>query len=287
MRAVSVLAALGLALALVAPRPALAAVRRSHRDAPVPGEAPIAVWPQADTSLAQPGKTKLVTFVFDPNDTYTILCLPGAVTDIDLRPSERVLALALGDSVQWQAEKRGSHLFLRPLRGGLFTSATLVTSERTYEMTLYSAGPGGTWYQRVNWRYPNLVVIERSQAALALAEGQGKAKQARAHVDVGPAPQGIPVARLNFNYTVTGEAPFRPTQVFDDGTFTYIRFGHKPQEMPALFVETPDGRDELAVYNFEPSDSANPSRALIKVQRLFNRAVLKLGGEEVRIVRNR
>ncbi len=285
MRAVSVLAAL--ALGLAASGPTLAAVHRSHRDAPLPGEAPVALWPQADTSLAEPGKTKLVTFVFGPNDTYTILCLPGAVTDIDLRPSERVLALALGDSVQWQAEKKGSHLFLRPLRAGLFTSATLVTSERTYEMTLHSSGPGGTWYQRVNWRYPNLVVIERSQAALALAEGQGKAKHAHAHVDVGPAPQGIPVARLNFNYTVTGEAPFRPTQVFDDGTFTYIRFGHKPQEMPALFVETPDGRDELAVYNFEPSDPANPSRALIKVQRLFYRAVLKLGGEEVRIARNR
>lgn len=264
-----------------------ASVPPVHTQTRLPGEAPIAVYPQSHASLAKPGLTKLVTFVYNANKTYTILCLPGAVTDIELRPSERVYALALGDSIRWQAEKRGPHLFIRPLRSGLFTSATLVTNERTYELTLESAEPGGMWYQRVNWRYPNLVVLQQNRAEAELLAAEREAHAAAKRPPVRAAVHGIPVDQLNFNYTITGNAPFRPSQVFDDGTFTYIRFAHKPQEMPALFIQTPGGHDELAIYNFEPTDPASPGSPLIKVQRLFNKAVLKLGSQQVTITRGK
>jgi len=252
------------------------------------GQAPIELGPRAQAPSAIPGEAKLVTFVYDPNDTYGIVCLPGAVTDIELRSNERVMALALGDSVRWQAQKKDAHLFVRPLAAGLFTSATLVTNERTYELTLRSASPGGAWYQRVSWSYPDIVAIEESRAAIALDEARQKARAKRAHAEAesGALPS-VPADRLNFGYRLVGDAPFRPSQVFDDGTFTYIRFARKPQELPALFIETPNARDELAVYNFEPRDPAAPASPMIKVHRLFDMAVLKLGAEEVTITRTR
>lgn len=284
MRVGSMLLALTLAVSVRAH----AAAHIEPRRAQLPGQLPAVVWPRVQSSLAAPGRTKLVTFVYDQNDTYTILCLPGAVTDIELRPNEQIAALALGDSIRWQAEKKGAHLFLRPLRAGLFTSATLVTTERTYEMTLDSVDPGGTWYQRVNWSYPNLIVLEENQAAAERASAKSTAQaRLRSQASVRAPLETVSLANLHFGYEISGDAPFRPSQVFDDGTFTYIRFARKPQELPALFIETPDGRDELAVYNFEPRDPTAPNSPMIKVHRLFDVAVLKLGGGEVRITRTR
>lgn len=262
------------AAAFLAALPAQGAI--AQRAAPAGGQQPVDLAPESRPAVPMPGETRLVSFTYDPNDTYTILTMPGTVTHVELRKSERVLALALGDGTQWQAQKRDNNLFIRPVREGLYTSATLVTNERTYQLSLRSSPYGGKWYQRVSWQYPDVIVLEENQAELERAIAATRPREAEPP-RAKPASAALAVDKLNFSYDVAGEARFRPEQVFDDGTFTYLRFAKRPQELPAVFVKNRDGGFGLAAYSLEPETPT------LKVHRLFEVAVLKLGEEEVTI----
>jgi len=225
--------------------------------------------------LPMPLETRLVVFRYDPNESYLILTRPGAVTHVALDADETVVALALGDTVQWIVQDKGPHLFVKPVRADLFTSGTLVTNRRTYQLALRSSPEGGAWYQRVSWSQPEVLTITRESpvntAATALESGKERLEQAQ----TGASAQRLPLERLSFGYTVHGSAPFRPAMVMDDGRFTYIRMPRSLQEMPALFVAGESGIGELVNYTLRGD--------FLVVQRLAPRFLLRLGRSEVTI----
>ena len=216
--------------------------------------------------LAMPQDTRLVVFRYDVNESYLLLTRPGAVTHLALEPDETVVALALGDTVQWIVQDKGPNVFLKPIRADLYTSGTLVTNRRTYQLGLRSSPEGGAWYQRVSWTYPELLAIAREAPARAAAV---VARPERERM----APDGVPVERLNFDYRISGRAPFRPVQVLDDGRFTYIQMPASLQEMPALFVAGDSGEGERVNYLVR-------GRFMV-VQRLADRFLLRLGRMQV------
>jgi P-type conjugative transfer protein TrbG len=234
--------------------------------------------------LPMPQDTRLVVFRYDPNDTYLLLTRPGAVTHLALEPGESVVALALGDTVQWIVQDKGPHVFVKPVRPDLYTSGTLVTNRRTYQLGLRSSPEGGAWYQRVSWTSPDLIALQRDPAAGDDAgRGPNDAHSARV-ARKGDAPratvEGVQVDRLNFDYRIQGAAAFRPSQVFDDGRFTYVRMPASLQEMPALFVGAESGASEegqLVNYTLRGR--------LLVVHRLADRFVLRLGAATVRVER--
>ncbi len=219
--------------------------------------------------LAMPQDTRLVVFRYDVNESYLLLTRPGAVTHLALEPDETVLALALGDTVQWIVQDKGPNVFLKPIRADLYTSGTLVTNRRTYQLGLRSSPEGGAWYQRVSWTYPELLAIAREPSA---REARGAVPTARADRERA-APEGVPVERLNFDYRISGRAAFRPVQVLDDGRFTYIQMPASLQEMPALFIAGEAGEGELVNYLVR-------GRFMV-VQRLADRFLLRLGRVQV------
>ena len=216
--------------------------------------------------LAMPQDTRLVVFRYDANESYLLLTRPGAVTHLALEPDETVVALALGDTVQWIVQDKGPNVFLKPIRADLYTSGTLVTNRRTYQLGLRSSPEGGAWYQRVSWTYPELLAIAREAPARAAAV---VARPERERM----APDGVPVERLNFDYRISGRAPFRPVQVLDDGRFTYIQMPASLQEIPALFVAGDSGEGERVNYLVR-------GRFMV-VQRLADRFLLRLGRMQV------
>ena len=238
-------------------------------------------------SISMPGDVKLVVFNYDANNTFTILAMQGNITDIQLNEGEKVVALAMGDSVQWITAKVDGHIFIKPTKPNVFTSGTLVTDQRTYQLTLRSSPEGGKWYQRVSWQYPELLVMKQTEqesqvknAKIASEAIKAEEKKRQADVistTVNKAP-GNPVENLNFEYSVSGDAEFKPIQVFDDGKMTWLRMGSKLQEWPATFI-----MDEGNV-----TEVINPLRDhdFIKVTRLFKKCVLKLKNKEVVITNN-
>lgn len=214
--------------------------------------------------------TRLVVFRFDPNLTYPVLARPGVVTHVQLHPGETLRALAVGDSVQWQVQQTGNNIFIKPVKADLFTSATVVTDKRTYQLTLRAGRSDGKWYQRISWEYPDLIVFEAKEAARSVQVAEAERKEAASQTTN----TRVPVENLNFGYEISGEAAFRPGQVFDDGRFTWLRLG-RSQELPAFFIINDSGEAEIANYLMKGE--------FMMVQRLFHEGVLKLGRQEVRV----
>lgn len=206
--------------------------------------------PYPTLSLAAP-PTRTLVQPYDPESITEITTVPGVPTDLELAPQEKITGLALGDTIQWRVEELPGHLFIKPLKSGLFTAATLVTNQRVYPLVLHSTHANGPWLLRVRW------VTHVANPAPAAPTSL---------------PTLIPVAH-NRRYRIEGEAEFRPKSVFDDGHFTWIDMG-QPQVLPALFMVGPDGPQLVNYLLHSP---------YFVVQRLMPRFLLKLGKAEVTV----
>lgn len=225
-------------------------------------------------AIPLPGDNRLVVFSYDANNTYTILARPKSVTDIALHPGENIVALAVGDTTQWVITKTTGHVFIKPIQADIATTATLVTDQRTYQLTLRASPENGKFYQRVSWNYPDILIFEREQRAIA----QKRTDTERDRLASTIASPGVSLEKLNWDYKIKGEASFKPQQVFDDGKFTWIMLP-KVQEIPAVFMMSGDSsKGELLNYNIRGQ--------YMVIQRLVPEIMLKLGEKEIRIVNN-
>lgn len=211
-----------------------------------------------------PQETRLVRFVYDENRTFDVLTQPNAITDIRLSPGETLTAFALGDTVQWVYDQAPGHIFVKPTREGLYTSATLVTDKRSYQLQLRSMPKDGNWYQRVSWEYPSLVVSRASESSAPVV----------AQTDAG---EIASPDKLRFGYRVKGSAPFAPTNVFDDGERTWLRLPSGIQDTPAAFLRE-GGKLTLVNYTLRGD--------YMVIQRVIDTLVLKAGKSEVVVTRD-
>lgn len=218
-----------------------------------------------------PADNRLLQFIYNPNDTYTILTRPASATHVELGPDETLEIVVMGDTFQWITSRTGKHFFIKPIKPDIFTSATLITNKRSYQLTFRASPENGKWMQRVSWHYPeNAMLAEVASEAKARDD---KAEKSRID-NVAPF-TGLSPDKLNFDYLAEGDARFKPVTVFDDGKFMYVRFSPNTQELPAIFMVQPDG--SLALVNYIVKGD------LIVVQRLAKSLLFKLGKAEVRV----
>jgi type IV secretion system protein TrbG len=219
-------------------------------------------------------------YPFADGALYQVYAAPGEVTDIALQAGEQLVGsgpVAAGDTVRWVigdtesgagASKR-IHILAKPTRPDLVTNLIINTDRRTYLLELRSTEK--TYMASVSWQYP--------QDQLIALRRQAEAAEAATPID-----SGIDIGKLRFRYAIEGDnPPWRPTQVFDDGSKVYIEFAHgiAQGEMPPLFVIGSNGGTELVNYRTRQN--------YYIVDRLFAAAELRLGGDnqqKVRIVRS-
>jgi type IV secretion system protein TrbG len=218
-------------------------------------------------------------YPFADGALYQVYAAPGEVTDIGLQEGEQLVGsgpVAAGDTVRWVIGDTESgagvskcmHILAKPTRPDLVTNLVINTNRRTYLLELHSTEK--TYMASVSWQYP--------QDQLIALRRQNEAAEAAAPID-----SGIDIGKLRFRYAIEGDnPPWRPTQVFDDGSKIYIEFAHgiAQGEMPPLFVIGSDGGTELVNYRARQN--------YYVVDRLFAAAELRLGGDnqqKVRIVR--
>lgn len=225
--------------------------------------------------IALPSDSKLVQFVYQPNNVYTVLTRPESVTNIQLSDDEELVTLAMGDTAQWVVSNSPGHIFIKPIFPDMVTSATLVTTQRTYQLTLRSSPVDGKFYQQVTWHNEALIIYRAEQAAARVAMANTARKFDEARLAATVTTPNVALEKLNFDYQIDGEGEFAPSQVFDDGKFTWVRLPDV-QEMPAVFL-VQDG--EAALLNFTLRDS------YMVIHRLVPEFLLKLGKQEVRVRR--
>jgi type IV secretion system protein TrbG len=205
---------------------------------------------------------------------YQLYAAVNQVTDVALEAGEKLVSVSAGDTVRWVVGDTSSgegkdaqvHILVKPVGVDLETNLVITTDRRTYHLEMKSSQ--STYMASVSWTYPGaeLVSLRRSRAEAEAA--------ARAVADA-----GVNVERLRFRYRIEGDAPWKPTQVFDDGAKVYIQFpsGLAQSEAPPLFVIGPDGKPALVNYRVRGTTYI--------VDRLFAAAELRLGTAPQRVVR--
>jgi type IV secretion system protein VirB9 len=205
---------------------------------------------------------------------YQVYAAVSQVTEIALEPGEKLVSFSSGDTLRWvvgdttSGEGAGGrvHLLIKPVHPGLQTNGLITTDRRSYHLELHSTEK--TYMASVSWTYPAgelLALRKRTEAA-----------EASANAIAAP---DIDLSRLNFRYRIEGDAPWRPAQVFDDGSKVYIQFpaGIAQNEAPPLFAVGPDAKPALVNYRVRGTTYI--------VDRLFAAAELRLGMAPQRIVR--
>jgi len=175
----------------------------------------------------------------------SVVCSPLQVCDIELQPGEVVRDVLIGDTVRWKVEPATSgatggqaiHLIVKPSEPGLVTSMVVTTSRRTYHIQLKSHQ--SQYMARVGFEYPEDVSTKLADI------------NARLEASTIPG-AGVPAEQLNFGYSVSGRAGWRPTRVYSDGLKTYIQFPRSltGQDAPVLFVVS-GGENRIVNYRMK------------------------------------
>jgi type IV secretion system protein TrbG len=172
----------------------------------------------------------------------SVVCSPLQVCDIELQPGEIVRDVLVGDTVRWKVEPAASgaagaqavHLIVKPAEAGLVTSMVVTTSRRTYHIQLKSHH--SLYMARVGFDYPEDISARFSEIS------------ARIEASIMPG-AGVPADQLNFAFSLSGSANWKPTRIYSDGLKTYIQFpsAMSGQDAPVLFVMS-GGQNRIVNY---------------------------------------
>lgn len=261
------------------PSPQLRLLAGPRRPAiPTTGPAAIAAAKAAATTQPTADGFLNATQFYDyaPGVVYTAVTSPGFVTTIALRPGEKLLTAAAGDTTRWIVEsvESGSGasaqtlLLVKPRKPQLQTNLVVTTDQRIYTLDLTSTDQP-VYHTMIAWNYPfGDVVVVRNEVATQQAQ-----IQAQNRVTVAT---GIDLSKANFNYLILKQKhcslpPWAPLRAFDDGRKTYIQFPPKAAvtEAPPLFVMGRHGDAQIVNYRVAGD--------YYVVDRLFDKAELRLG----------
>ncbi|MDK4741771.1 P-type conjugative transfer protein TrbG [Rhizobium sp. CNPSo 3464] len=194
------------------------------------------------SGLVTTGLDGKVIFLFGETQP-SVVCSPLQVCDIELQGGEIVRDVLVGDTVRWKVEPATSgttggqaiHLIVKPSEAGLVTSMVVTTSRRTYHVQLKSHP--SQYMARVGFDYPEDVSTKLADINSRLETG------------------GIPGTapdKLNFSYSISGSAPWKPKRVYSDGAKTYIQFSKtvSSQDAPVLFVVS-GGQNRIVNYRMK------------------------------------
>jgi P-type conjugative transfer protein TrbG len=215
---------------------------------------------------------------YAPGVVYTAVTSPGYVTTIALRPGEKLITAAAGDTTRWvvdsvqsgSGETAQTLLLVKPRKADLQTNLLVTTDQRVYALDLTS-GDSGTYHTMIAWNYPfGDVVMIRNQVALQQTAAQAMGGNR------GAVATGLDLSKSNFNYLIlkqkrSATPEWCPLRAFDDGQKTFIQFPPKitVTEAPPLFVMGRGGDAQLVNYRVKGD--------WYIVDRLFDKAELRIG----------
>ena len=165
-----------------------------------------------------PGDPRIQTVLYDPDQVVQLQAAPGFQIGVEFASDEQIESVAVGDSAAWQVtpNRRGDHLFVKPLSHGAVTNMTVVTSARVYLFELSPLFDRAQMAFTVRFRYPG--------GEAPTAAGTGPAQE--------------------YLYRVGGDRALRPSRISDDGTHTYIEWP-EDRALPAVYAVNEQGQETL------------------------------------------
>lgn len=217
-------------------------------------------------------------FAWSPGRVFEVWTAPLRVTTLTLAAGEALVSKAAGDTVRWQIGETTSgegagqrtHVLLKPLQRGLETNLVLTTNRRVYFIDLKSGDASG-FNAAVAW---DTGAMDPPAMAPIVEPAEIRVSD----------PVAMPEGPIDARYRIEPQgrrARWTPASVFNDGQRTFIAFDPDLQidEAPALFVIAADGETQMVNYR--------QAGGLFIVDRVFDRAELRLGDRRPQIVRIR
>jgi len=166
------------------------------------------------------GDPHIQTVGYDPAQVVALRVASGYAVTVRFSPEERIETVTLGDAGSWLAtvNKRADSLVIKPIGPGLPTNLTVISDQRSYTFSLYSAEESGSFQ-------PYLVTFTYPMSATS-----------------GPATTVMATSQ----YQMKGERSLWPLSISDDGQFTALRW-QDDATLPAVYNQ--DARGNLALVN--------------------------------------
>jgi len=237
---------------------------------------------ETGVAMPTPGADGRVVYIFGQG-MPVMVCAPLRVCAIELETGEHLESQPqIGDGRRWEITPvlSGSGLeetpllIVKPIESGLETDLIVPTDRRTYIVRLISDPT--RFVSRLAFQYPGedrtkwAAFEARQDAQKRDAEelaAQAREQDKRAGV--------VPLAdnaldNLYFDYKLSGDAAYRPQQVFDDGQHTYLIYPNdgRFRELPTLLMMV-NGKSELVNFRVDGTRYI--------VDRLFDKAILVVG----------
>ena len=216
-------------------------------------------------------------FPFEAGRVFEVWTAPLRITTISLEAGETITNKASGDTERWMIGDTTSgsgpslqtHILVKPFKAGIATNMVVTTNRRVYLLSLRAAESAEAFNAAVTWTHPQPLPSSSTQTAnlpIQLAGSVGRT----ASID-----------GLNQNYRIRAgwrKPPWTPVSVSDDGRQTFITFPESlaATEAPPLFVVSETGESQLVNWRKQGN--------VYVVDRLFQKAELRLGGTNPRIV---
>lgn len=207
--------------------------------------------PDADAIKPLPGPQGGVQFMYGVQQV-NVVCAVLQICDIELQPGEQVNNLNIGDprftvepAVSGSAVGDIVHLIIKPLDVGLQSTAVVTTNRRTYHLNLRSHR--SEFMPRIAFTYP-----EEAMAKWEAAKAKEvKEREARTLPETKEY-----LGDLDFRYSVSGTAAWKPVRVYNDGVKTVIQVpkAMSQTDAPALLLLRKEGGlfkdEEVAQVNY-------------------------------------
>lgn len=198
---------------------------------------------------------------YNPNNVTEIFVKPSIFTQIVLEEGEEHEVHAFGDEDAWHFASYKNYLFIKPkLRLGT-TNFSVITNKRNYMFKIhYMEEKAVTDMYQVRFIYPEVVSQkereEKAKQAVETAFEKGKTTK---------------TYNLDYAMKVRGNRAIAPTNVYDDGNFTYFKFDGNV-DLPAIYAvdvsDTQKYGQEILV-NYTVQGVGNDTFVMHKVHNIW------------------
>lgn len=192
---------------------------------------------------------------YDPNHVVRIYTKIGNPTLIQFEDDEQIVntpqgMVGMGDAKAWVTKPKGSNIMLKPKATQPDTTMLVVTTKRTYafEIVTVPANSHQPPTLIVRFDYPD------TKARQAKVEAAKRAIVTERLQEIAGNGNGEKGPGRNRRYMKRGDEVLAPSEVEDDGRFTYMKFD-STSNLPLVYTVQPSGKEVLTNFHIDP-DSA-------------------------------
>lgn len=187
--------------------------------------------------------SRVQVFNYSPDAVYVINTQTNHANLIQLEAGEYIHddgGLGLGQADKWNMAVKGNNIFFKPISPMPDTNMVLVTNKRTYAFLLKTSYNPHDISYIARFNYPSLSQEPEKPILPKYVVKSHTINGIDIYID----------ADFNKNYRYRGADSTKPSNVWDDGRFTYIKYSHA-DDLPVAYKVLPDGSEHLVNSHIE------------------------------------